>query len=391
MNVNELRLQRGQAVDQMKNLIDKNPGEKWTDEIEKQYNQLDTDQNLKKAEIERIEKQEQLNAVMDSIVDKPVIAGLNQDSRKTGVASAEYKAAFDRAMRVGKNNIGPEFMNALQVGTASEGGNIVPTEMDAMLVEYLQDHNEFRNYVTVIQTSADRDIPIESTLGAATWTAEEAAYTSSDAAFGKSTLGAHKLGTIIKISEELVMDSVFDLMSYLARNFAKRFGNAEETAFVAGTNSSQPNGFNTAASTGKTAASATAITGDEMIDLFHSLSRPYRRNAVFTMLDTTAAAIRKLKDSNGQYLWQPGLAAGQPDLLLGKPVITSDAMPAMTTGLDSVSFGDLSYYYVTERGPRQMQILNELYAANGQIGYRGFERLDGDLIDTNAVKNLTQA
>ena len=391
MNINDLRHKRGQIVDQMKKLIDDNPGDKWTDEIEQQYQAMDSEQVSIKNQVERIERQSKLDAEIGAAIDKPVITGMDGGKEKKGVASEAYKAAFMKALRVGKNNIGPEFMNALEVGTASEGGNIVPTDLDSKLVEYLQDHNEFRNWVTVIQTSADRDIPIESTLGTATWTAEEAAYTESDAAFGKTTLSAHKLATIIKVSEELVMDSIFDLMDYLARNFAKRFGNAEETAFVAGTNSGQPNGFNTAASTGVTAAGATAVTADELIDLYHSVSRPYRRNAVWVAADASVSAVRKLKDSNNQYLWQPGLASGQPDMLLGKPVIASDAMPAMTTGLDSFTFGDLSYYYVTERGPRQMQILNELYAANGQIGYRGFERIDGELIDTNAVKNLTQA
>ncbi len=388
----ELRQKRGEIVDQMKALIDGNPGEAWTAEIESQYQALDADQLRIKDEITRLERQDSLSREVDALADDPVITRLNAgDQSRRGVASDEYRDAFMRALRVGRNNVGPEVLNALQVGTASEGGNIVPTEMDAMIVEYLQDHNEFRNWVTVIETSADRDIPIETTLGAAAWTAEEAAYNESDAAFGKSTLSAHKLTTIIKVSEELVMDSVFNLMDYLARNFAKRFANAEETAFVAGSNSGQPNGFNTAASTGKTAAGATAVTADELIDLYHSVSRPYRRNAVWVAADASVSAVRKLKDSNNQYLWQPGLAAGQPDQLLGKPVITSDAMPAMATGLDSFTFGDLSYYYVAERGARQLQILNELYAANGQIGYRGFERLDGDLIDTNAVKNLTQA
>lgn len=390
-NLNDLRFKRGQIVDQMKSLVDGNPGDKWTDETEATYNKLDADQVALKNEIDRTEKQEQLSGELDTIVDSVVSPSLNSGKDKKGVASEEYKAAFEKALRVGKNNIGPEFMNALQVGTASEGGNIVPTDLDAMLVEYLQDYNEFRNYVSVIQTSADRDIPIETTLGTATWTAEEAAYTESDAAFGQASLSAHKLGTIIKVSEELVFDSVFDLMGYLARNFAKRFGNAEEAAIVAGTNTGQPNGFNTAAGTGVTAVGTTAVTADELIDLYHSLSRPYRRNAVFTAADASVAAVRKLKDSNNQYIWQPGLSAGQPDMLLGKPVIASTAMPAMTTGLDAFSFGDLSYYYLAERGPRVMQILNELYAANGQIGYRGYERIDGELVDTNAVKNLTMA
>lgn len=389
--INELRFKRGQIVDQMRQVVDAHPGEKWNDEIEAQYNKLDAEQESIRNEIDRVEKQDKLSASIDKIADQAVKTGFNDKPAGKGVASEEYKNAFDRMLRVGKNNVGFDFMNALEVGTASEGGNIVPTDMDAMIIEYLQDFNEFRGLVSVIQTSSDREFPIETTLGSATWTDEEAAYTESDPAFGKTTLSAHKLGRIVKVSEELVADSVFDLMGYLARNFAKSFGNAEEAAFVAGDNSGKPNGFNTAATTGVTAAGATAITADELIDLYHSVSRPYRPNAVFVMADATASAIRKLKDSDGQYLWQAGLQAGQPDSLLGKRVVTSTAMPAMTTGLDSVSFGDLSYYYVAERGARQMQQLNELYAANGQVGYRMFERIDGDLMDSNAVKNLTQA
>lgn len=394
MNLNELRQKRGNIVDQMKALIDDHPGDKWTAEIEAQYKQMDTDQVEIKNQIGRLEKQAALETEITAIVDTPVVTGINNGDETTGAATAEYKKAFINLCRVGKNNIGPDDMkilNALQVGTASEGGNIVPTDLDTALVEYLQDWNEFRQFINVLNVGSDREFPIESSLGSADWTAEEAAYNESDPAFGKVTLSAHKLTRIVKVSEELVMDSVFDLMDYLARNFAKSFGLAEEAAIVAGDNSGKPNGFNTAASTGVTAAGGAAITADELISLYHSLSRPYRRNAIFTMADATLSAIRKLKDGNSQYLWQPGLQAGQPDMLLGKPVISSTAMPAMTAGLDSVSFGDLSYYYLTERGARQAQVLIELYAGTGQIGYRMFERIDGDLVDTNAVKNLTQA
>lgn len=389
--LNELRHKRGQIVDQMKKLIDDNPGDAWTDEIEAQYQAMDKEQVDIKNQIGRLEKQEELTREVDALIDEPVATRLTPQDQATGVASPEYRDAFLNLMRVGRGNIGPQVQNALEVGTASEGGNIVPTEMDAMLVEYLQDHNEFRNYVTVIPTSSDREFPIESTLGTAAWTAEEASYNESDPAFGQITLSAHKLTRIVKVSEELVMDGVFPLMPYLARNFGKSFGLAEEAAIVAGTNSGQPNGFNTAASTGVTAVGTTAITAAELIDLYHSLSRPYRRSAIFVMADATLSAVRKLVDSNGQFIWQPGLQAGQPDRLLGKDVISSTAMPAMTTGLDSVSFGDLSHYYLTERGSRQAQVLIELYAGTGQIGYRMFERIDGDLVDTNAVVNLTQA
>lgn len=395
MKLNDLRLKRGQLVDQMRALIDTHEGDAWTDEIEQQYKALDTEQMNLKAKIDRLEKQANLDSELDQRLDIPAASALVPETRaqraRAAVATPEYSEAFDHYLRVGRNNVGREVANALEVGTASEGGNIVPTEMDASLIEYLQDHNEFRQYCTVIQTDSDREFPVESTLGSADWTAEEAAYNESDPAFGQITLSAHKLTRIVKVSEELVMDSIFDLMDYLARNFGKAFGIAEEAAIVAGDNSGKPNGFNTAASTGKTAAGAATVTGDEIIDLYHSLSRPYRRNARFVMADASLAIIRKLKDGDSQYLWQPGLQAGQPDMLLGKPVITSTAMPAMTTGLDSISFGDLSYYYIVERGARQAQVLMELYAGTGQIGYRMFERIDGDLMDTNAIKNLTQA
>jgi HK97 family phage major capsid protein len=381
-------LKRGQVVDQMKNLIDANQGDKWTPEVEASYQKMDADQTSIKNEIGRTEKQTKLDADLDSVI---VNVARSTGDVKKGVKSPEYKNAFMNLMRVGKANVGHEVLNALQVGSSTEGGNIVPTELDAAIVEYLQDFNEFRGLVNVEQAGSDRDIPIETTLGAAAWTAEEADYNDSDAAFGKISLTAHKLTRIITISEELAQDSIFDLMIYLARNFGKCFGLAEEAAIVAGNNSGKPNGFNTAAGTGVTVAGTTAITAAELIDFYHSVTAPYRRGATFVMADGTAAAIRKLVDGNGQFIWQPGLQAGQPDMLLGKPVVTSASMPAMTTGLDAISFGDLSAYTLMERGGRQVQVLKELYAAKGQIGYRMFARMDGDLIDTNAVKNLTMA
>lgn len=385
MNIHNMRVERGQMVDQMKHLINNNAGSKWTDDIESQYNALDRKQTQIRNQIHQADLDNELN----QSADKAFQTGVTSNSIGTG--SASYKDAFLNLCRVGKNNVGMEVMNALQVGVATQGGNIVPNELDTMIVKYLQDFNDFRNYITVIPTSSDRSIPIESNLGSAAWTAEEAAYNESDPAFSKALLSAHKLSRIIRVSEELVQDSGFDLMDYLADNFGKSFGLAEEAAIVAGTGTGQPSGFVAAASTGVTAAAVAAITGDEIISLYHSLGQAYRRNAVFTMNDSTLAYLRKLKDSNGQYLWQAGLQAGEPDTLLGKPVIATAAQGVMATGVDAISYGDLSYYYLAERSGRSMQVLYELYAGTGQVGYRGYERIDGALIDTNAVKNLTMA
>ena len=389
--LNELRLKRGQIVDAMKKLIDSNPGDKWNDEVEQKYNAMDKEQMEIQASIKRQEKQETLDHEMNQISDSRIITQLSNNGSDNPLASDSYRTAFLNLCRHGRNNIGLDVHNALQVGTATEGGNIVPVELDSKLVEYLNDHNEFRNYVNVIQTSSDRNIPIETSTGSAAWTAEEAAYGEDDPAFGNASLSAHKLTRIVKVSEELVQDSVFDLSSYLARNFAKAFGIAEETAFVAGTGSGQPTGFVATADTGITAAATAALTADELIDLYHSVSRPYRKNGTFTMNDKTSAAVRKLKDSNGQFIWQAGLQAGQPDMILGKRLIASTAQGEMATGVDAVSFGDLSYYTVAERSGRSMQVLVEKYADTGQIGYKMYERLDGKLIDTIAIKNLTMA
>ena len=198
---------------------------------------------------------------------------------------------------------------------------------------------------------------------------------------------------MIKVSEELLNDSVFDLESYIAKEFARRIGAKEEEAFFTGDGSGKPLGILAAAGgaeTGVTAASSTAVTADELMDLFYSLKSPYRRNAVWVLNDSTIKAIRKLKDNNGQYLWQPSLVAGTPDTILGRPVKTSAYMPAIAAGAKTIAFGDFSYYWIADRQGRSFKRLNELYAANGQVGFLGSQRVDGKMILPEAVKVLAQ-
>ncbi len=145
------------------------------------------------------------------------------------------------------------------------------------------------------------------------------------------------------------------------------------------------------AQVGKTTASGTAIAADELIDLFHALKPPYRARATWLMHDSTVAAVRKLKDANNQYIWQPGLQAGQPDMLLGRPVRVSRYMPEIALDAKTVAFGDFSYYWIADRQSIGIQRLVELYAANGQVGFRMFTRVDGRLALAEAVQVLQQA
>ena len=345
-------------------------------------------------EIARLERQETLDAELNRPVNKP-LTGKPMNGKKetkTGRATDEYRQNFWNMMR--SKAPMPSVVNALQIGTDSEGGYLVPDEYERTLVEALEEENVFRQLAKVIQTSSgDRKIPVVATKGTASWIDEEGAYTESDDSFGQVSIGAYKLGTMIKVSEELLNDSVFDLESYISREFARRIGAKEEEAFFTGDGSGKPLGILAAsggAETGITAASATAITADELIDLFYSLKAPYRRNAVWVLNDSTIKAIRKLKDNQGQYLWQPSLTAGAPDLLLGKPVRTSAYMPAIAADAKTVAFGDFSYYWIADRQGRSFKRLNELYAATGQVGFLASQRVDGKLVLPEAIKVLAQ-
>jgi len=132
----------------------------------------------------------------------------------------------------------------------------------------------------------------------------------------------------------------------------------------------------------------TSIAFDDVIDLFYALRAPYRRNAVFMMNDSTVRALRKLKNGNGDYLWQPSLTAGTPDTILNRPVYTSSFIPAVAAGAKGILFGDFSYYWIADREGRTFQRLNELYAPTGQVGFLSSERVDGKLILPEAVKYL---
>ena len=224
----------------------------------------------------------------------------------------------------------------------------------------------------------------------ATWTAENAAFTESNPTFGQKQIDAFKLTDLIRVSVELLQDAEFDLESYIASEFARAFGIAEEQAFCVGTGTDQPTGIFTVGGgmVGVTAAAANAITVDEVISLVYALKSPYRKNAKFLMNDATVSLLRKLKDGNGAYLWQPSVQAGQPDKLLGYDIFTSPYAPTVEAGALAIAFGDFQNYWIGDRSGRTVQRLNELYATNGQIGYVATERVDGKVILPEGIQLL---
>ena len=338
-------------------------------------------------EIDRLERQAEIDAELANPTSQPITnqPGKNGVEAKTGRASDAYKKAFWNSIR--KSNF-YDVSNDLSVGTDAKGGYLVPDEFEQQLIDKLQEQNFMRTLATIIQTaSGDRKIPIVTGHGEASWMDENGLYPESDDAFGQATIGAFKLGTIIKISDELLNDSVFNLENYIANEFARRIGTKEEEAFLIGDGSSKPTGLLTSAVIGVTAASA-SITFDDVMDLYHSLRTPYRRNAAWILNDSTVKALRKLKDSNGNYIWQPSIQMGQPDMILSRPYYTSTFVPEIGAGNKVMAFGDYSYYWIADRQGRSFQRLNELYAANGQVGFLASQRVDGKLVLPEAVKTL---
>ena len=394
MTIQELIEKRAKAWDNARDFLEskRNSSGLLSEEDSKTYDKMEAEIVALGKEINRLEKLsalgDKLNApTSNPILNKPVSP--DNKSEKTGTASDEYKTAFWNSVR---NRNYTDIHNDLQVGTDSEGGYLVPDEFERKLIEALEEESFFRRIATVIKTSGgDRKIPVVTGKGEAVWMDEEEQYTLADDTFGQAFLGAHKIGTAIKISEELLNDSIFDLTSYVSKEFARRIGAKEEEAFFVGNGTGKPTGiFNATggAENGSTTAKV-GVTTDDLIDIFYSLKSPYRKNAVWVLNDTTVKAIRKLTDSNGNYLWQPALSANTPDTIMGRPYYTSVYVPEIKAGNKAVAFGDFSYYWIADRQGRSFKRLNELFAMTGQVGFLASQRVDGKLVLPEAVKTLT--
>ena len=333
---------------------------------------------------EEIARLEQLQSMEDTL-RRPTAAPLTARPGSTaGRASDEYKNALLTALRTNFKDVD----NILRKGQDESGGYLVPDEYDRRLIEALEQENIFRKLATTINTTGLHKINVAAVKPAAAWVEEGEALTFSDATFDQVILDAYKLHVAVKVSEELLYDNAFNLETYLLNSFAKALGNAEEEAFLTGDGKNKPTGILNATGGGEVGVTTAAdsIKADEVIDLVYKLKRPYRKNAAFITSDSTLAQIRKLKDSNGNYLWQPALTAGEPDRILGYPVYTSAYMPKIAKGAAVMAFGDFSYYNIGDRGTRSVAELKELYAANGLVGFVSKERVDGKLILPEAVQ-----
>ena len=390
MNLKELMEKRTKAWDEAKVFAESKKDENglMSDEDFKTYEEMERTIENYTREIERKKREEE----MDKSLEKPTTQALTNEpstfneEEKPMRARNVYKKSMMKALRTNFRDIS----NELKVGTDESGGYLVPEEMEVDIVNGLEDENIVRKLATKVQTSGLHKINIAATKPAALWVEEGGQLTFGDGTFDQVSLDAHKLHVGIKVTEELLYDAAFNLEKYITEEFTRALANAEEDAFLNGDGVNKPTGIFDSKKGGELGVTTKAqtINADELIDLVYSLDRPYRKKATFILNDATVAQIRKLKDVNGAYIWQPSLKDGEPDRLLGYPAYTSAFAPKTEKGKLAVAFGDFSYYKIGDRGNRSFQDLKELFAGNGMVGFLGKERVDGILVLREAVKLL---
>jgi HK97 family phage major capsid protein len=326
-------------------------------------------------------------------VEAPVVDAV--DAFLRGQTSARFididirkAAAEKRAIRAGA---GVKELRDLST-TAAAGGNTIPTSFERTLYDFLETVSGVRQIAQVITTTGGEnlDLPRVASHGTAAIVGEGTAIAEADPSFAKVTLGAWKFGQLLQMSAELLQDSGVDIVGFAAADMGRALGRVTGAAYATGTGSNQPQGVMTSIGTGVTGGTGVAgvPTIANLTDLVYSLGDPgYRANASFLMRDATAGKIRNLVNTSGDFLWQPSVQAGQPDRLLGFPVVTDPAVAATAVNANSVAFGDFQAgFVIRDAGSIRIERSDDYAFANDLVTWRAVLRTDSDLRDANAIK-----
>lgn len=298
------------------------------------------------------------------------------------IGTAEYGANFWNAMR----GI-PHAYDKIHGGANGiTGGYALPSSSNEKLQKAITQKSLFRSMATVIKSynGASR-IFAKDCSDIAAWVPEGGSIPLQDGVndFTRYAVDSHKLAVFVKLDDDFVHDAAFSLEDYLTERLAENFAKAEDKGFVLGTGEHMPTGILDDTAGAETGITTSVLSFDDVLRLYHSLDAKYRKNAVWLMNDETALTLRMLKDSAGNYLWNPS-----DNTILGKPVVISCDMPPVKDGAKPVVFGNFSYYWIIDRSPVSVQALKEHFVTLDQIGYLATEFLDGKLIRRDALKAL---
>lgn len=366
---------RARAWEAAKALLDNAAAEKrdLTAEEQVQFDRINADLDERAAAIDNIRKIEEREAKAAEL------------SRGLEIASPKSDSDLLRAIARGEVR-GHNF----EARTLTPSSNLVPTGFFDQVWMKAREVGPMLRVGNILNTASGEDIvfPTLTAYSSAALVAAGGTIAASDPTFSSVTIGAYKYSFLVPVADELLVDSGVNLEAELAKAGGNSIGYAVNTALTTGTGSSQPNGVVTAASSAVTGtAAAGAPTGDDIINLYYSLDGAVRAasNFAFMANATTISSIRKLKDTTGQYLFQPALAAGTPDTLIGRPLVENPAM-ASGTSAKSILAGDWDAYRVRVAGGLKVDQSSDFQFNLGVVNYRFQIRVDGDLLDTSAIK-----
>ena len=401
MNAKQLREKRGALIEQMQGMVSaaKAEGRNLSNEENEKFDAISNEVDELRSAAARIERSEEL---------KKELATKAEEVRDAAPAKVEVRDAFNAYLRKGMNGLNAGEARALAElrGTDTQittndglGGFLVPENWSDFVSATELFKSDIEQVATVLRTANGQHFNLpanDDTSVVAAILGEGTAETVSDMTFTNVKFEPYTYSSkIVKVSNQLIADNAFDLASFVGSQLANRLKRGINAHLTTGDASSKPQGIVTGSALGKTAASATAVTISEVMDLFYSVDASYRNaaGAGWMMNSATAKAIRVLGfgSSNDFPAYVPGMSVGEPDMLFGKPVYINEDMDGIATGKKSIIFGDLKQYYVHEAGGVQLLRLNERFADALSTGFIAYRRVDGNVLQSSAIKHLVQA
>ena len=400
-----MREKRSALNEQMNGLLSaaKAEGRNLTTEENVQFDAMYAEQDELRNGVKRIEQAEELKKELASKADEV--------RESAAPAKVEARDAFNAYLRKGVNGLNAAESRAIQElrdggGTDTQitsndglGGFLVPENWSDFISATELFKSDIEQVATVIRTANGQafNLPANDDVDqVAAILGEGTAATVSDMDFTNVKFDPYTYGSgLVKVSNQLMSDNAFDLASFVGGQLANRLKRGINAGLTSGNGTTAPQGVVTGSSLGKTAASATAVTVSEAMDLFYSVDASYRNapNAGWMMNSNTAKAIRILGfgETNDFPAYVPGMSVGEPDMLFGKPVYINEDMADIATGVKSILFGDLSQYYIHEAGGVQILRLSERFADSLATGFIGYRRIDANVLQSSAIKHLIQA
>lgn len=390
-NIQALREKISNLAAQANHLLNEKGDTVWTAEEQAKFDAFTNEIEQAKAQIKAAEKMRELEA------DEFFNAAPARKPNGAGDMTIDALAAVALYMRYG-NNVTAEqavsIRNAMSTTTGSEGGYTVPSEIAAMVIEKLKAFGGMREVAQIITTETGNPLSFPTSDGTGEVgeiVGENGAASGGDITFGTLPLNVFMYSSKkIALPVQLIQDSAIDVIALVVNRLATRIARIQNTHFTVGGGTTVPDGIVPKASTGKTGTTGQTLSViyDDLVDLKHSVNRAYRRNASYMMNDLSVAIVNKLKDTTGRPIWTPAITADAPDMLNGHPIVVNDDMAVMSANAKSIAFGDLSQYAIRDvaNSTSLRRFDDSAFALNGQVGFCGWTRSGGNLLDTAAVK-----